>query len=74
MEIAAAVSYGVGSVFNFIGSTPRRIARQKDAARGDALTPGMFNQADKSTTYFIIITLVLALLIIGMIVYAAAKK
>lgn len=64
----------LSSVFDYLGNTPRRIARQKDAARADAITPGKFNSKDNSAVTFIVLTLVLMLLIIGLIVYAASRK
>lgn len=68
------VADAIGSIFDFFGGSPRRISKQRDAARPDALAPGMFNSADSSAVTFIIITLVLLLLVIGIIVYAASKK
>jgi len=69
-----AVADAIGSIFDFLGGSPRRIARQRDAARPDSLYPGIFNSKDNSAVTFIIITLVATGVIIGMIVYATTRK
>lgn len=68
------VADAIGSIFDFLGGSPRRIARQRDAARPDSLYPGIFNTKDNSAVTFIVITLVATILIIGMIVYATTRK
>lgn len=61
------------NVISFVTLAPGRIARQREAARPDALRPGQFQDKSSLMTTILIVLSVFALLFF-IIIYSSTKK